>query len=91
MGYLGEQYSTIKTDMRRFWLTTFAVLSITLCFSQESTTVGQRITGDFNGDGNWIQRSQSRRSIPKQRQKGGGFSFLTRPFLACDLAAVKFT
>lgn len=28
-----------------------ALLSSTLCFSQKRLTVGQRISGDFNGDG----------------------------------------
>jgi hypothetical protein len=36
--------------MRHFLLTSFSVLCVTLCFSQKSLTVGQRITGDFNGD-----------------------------------------
>jgi len=37
--------------MRHLLLTTIALFFITLCFSQKSLTVGQRITGDFNGDG----------------------------------------
>jgi len=37
--------------MRYLLLTTIALFFITLCFSQKSLTVGQRITGDFNGDG----------------------------------------
>ena len=37
--------------MQLFILTTFTVLCTTNSFSQTSLTVGERITGDFNGDG----------------------------------------
>ena len=37
--------------MTRLILVIFAVLCFTNSFSQKSLTVGQRITGDFNGDG----------------------------------------
>ncbi len=37
--------------MTRLIITTFAVLCVTYSFSQKTRTVGQRITGDFNGDG----------------------------------------
>jgi len=37
--------------MKPFPLTTIAILFATACFSQKPLTVGQRISGDFNGDG----------------------------------------
>lgn len=37
--------------MKHFLLTILAFLCVTLCFPQKSLTVGQRIIGDFNGNG----------------------------------------
>ena len=37
--------------MKKLLVTSFTVLCVAFSFSQKSSTVGQRITGDFNGDG----------------------------------------
>jgi hypothetical protein len=60
-------YST--TNMRNFLLTTFSICFATLCFSQKSLTVGQRITGDFNGDGRMDTAFVKQTKNPKTKVK----------------------
>lgn len=40
----------VKTDMRHLFIFSLTLLTSLFCFSQKQLTVGQKVTGDFNGD-----------------------------------------
>jgi hypothetical protein len=71
--------------MTRFLLTIFAVLFVTHSFPQKRLTVGQRITGDFNGDGK-VDTAFVRQPInTKTKAKGWTLFFSDKTILSMRL------
>src|SRR5215217_5022025 len=84
-GYLKKPYYRSKTDMRHSLLTTLAILCMTLCYSQKPLTVGQPITGDFNGDGKMDTAFVKQTINTKTKAKGWTLFFSDKHILSMRL------